>query len=181
MKDFLIDERNEKKNRKIISIDIVDKKTFQPGLRTRKEKPRLVERGKSWLRKNLDDEELGQNKVLYSSSEVKLPIVKLLLQAPRHSLHQGDRSPTTRRLLALEPHWLGFYFVTSFLSLYLACHFLACLVGHPRFCSAKSWVVGLAMGRMESRDADVTVDFSGWSLWKMLTIFQRCITVKKGS
>ena len=32
---------------------------------------------------------------------VELPVEKLLLQAPRHSLHQGDRSLATRWLLAL--------------------------------------------------------------------------------
>ena len=32
-----------------------------------KEKPRLMERRKVYLRKNLDDEGLGQNKVLFSS------------------------------------------------------------------------------------------------------------------
>ena len=56
------------------------------------------------MMRDLDDEELGQNKVLYSSSGVKLPVVKLLLQAPRRFLCQGDRSPATRRLLVLEPH-----------------------------------------------------------------------------
>ena len=34
-------------NRKI--IDIIDKKTFQPGARTRKEKPRFVMRKGTWL------------------------------------------------------------------------------------------------------------------------------------
>ena len=36
--------------------------------------------------KDLDDEKFGQNKVLCSSSRVELPIIKLPLQAPRHSL-----------------------------------------------------------------------------------------------
>ena len=47
-------------NRKI--IDIVDEKTFQPGLRTGKEKPRFVVRGGT-----LVEEGLGWNKVLFSS------------------------------------------------------------------------------------------------------------------
>ena len=34
-------------NRKI--IDIIDEKTFQPGSRTKKEKPRFVIRGGTWL------------------------------------------------------------------------------------------------------------------------------------
>ena len=53
-------------------------------------------------RRDLDDKGLGQNKVLCSSSGVELPMVKLPLQAPRRSLRQGDRSPTSRRLLALR-------------------------------------------------------------------------------
>ena len=51
--------------------------------------------------RNLDDKGLGQNKVLCSSSEVELPMVKLLLQAPQCSLHQRDRPPATHWLLAL--------------------------------------------------------------------------------
>ena len=54
--------------------------------------------------RDLDDKGLGQNKVLYSSSRVELPMVKLPLQALRRSLRQGDRSPASCRLLALEPH-----------------------------------------------------------------------------
>ena len=37
--------------------------------------------------KDLDDEGVDQNKVLCSSSGVKLPMVKLPLQASRHSLY----------------------------------------------------------------------------------------------
>ena len=54
--------------------------------------------------RDLDNKGLSQNKVLYSSSEVELPMVKLLLQALRRSLHQGDRSSASCRLLAPEPH-----------------------------------------------------------------------------
>ena len=54
--------------------------------------------------RDLDDKGLGQNKVLCSSSEVELPW-STTMQAPRQcSLRQGDKSPATRRLLALEPH-----------------------------------------------------------------------------
>ena len=34
-------------------INIIDEKTFQPGLRTRKEKPRMMEGGEVYLRKDL--------------------------------------------------------------------------------------------------------------------------------
>ena len=54
--------------------------------------------------RDLDDERLGQNKELCSSSGVKLLMAKLLLQAPRRSLRQGDRPPASYRLLALEPY-----------------------------------------------------------------------------
>ena len=43
-------------NQKI--IDIVNEKTFQPGLKIEKEKPRLVERKKTYLKKNLVNEDL---------------------------------------------------------------------------------------------------------------------------
>ena len=50
-------KETREENRKI--IDIVDEKTFQPALRTGKEKPRLMER------KDLFEEGLGWNKVLF--------------------------------------------------------------------------------------------------------------------
>ena len=74
------------------------------------------------------------------------------MQAPQRSLCQEDRSPATRRLLALEPHWLGFLLVASSLSPHLA-RFLARPVGRPRFRFVGSWIVGLAMGGAESRGA----------------------------
>ena len=46
-----------------------------------------------YLRRDLDDEKLGQNKMLCSSSRVELPVVKLALQASQHFLRQEDRSP----------------------------------------------------------------------------------------
>ena len=54
--------------------------------------------------RDLDDEGIGQNRVLYSFSRVELPW-STTMQAPRQrSSRQGDRSPATRQLLALEPH-----------------------------------------------------------------------------
>ena len=53
-----------KENWKI--IDIVDEKTFQPELKTGKEKPRLVEREGIYLGGDLVKERLSQNKVLCS-------------------------------------------------------------------------------------------------------------------
>ena len=77
------------------------------------------------------------------------------MQAPRRSLRQGDRSPATCRLLALENRTDS----DSSLLPYLA-RSLARPVNRPRFRFAKSWIVGLAMGRAESRGADVAVGFS---------------------
>ena len=51
--------------------------------------------------RDLDDKGLGQNKVLCSSSKVELPW-STTMQAPRRSPRQEDRSPATRRLLALR-------------------------------------------------------------------------------
>ena len=51
MKNLPTNEENREKNWKI--IDIVNEKTFQPELKTGKEKLRLVERGKTYLRRNL--------------------------------------------------------------------------------------------------------------------------------
>ena len=54
--------------------------------------------------RNLDNKGLDQNKMLCSSLGVELPMVKLPLQVFRRSLHQGDRSLASCRLLTLEPH-----------------------------------------------------------------------------
>ena len=79
------------------------------------------------------------------------------MQAPRQrSLRQEDRSPATRRILALEPHWLGLFlvassllplpyrlfFIASSLSPHLA-RFIARPVGRPCFRLRGS--VGLAV------------------------------------
>ena len=54
--------------------------------------------------RDLDDERLGHNKVLCSFSGVELPW-STIMQTPRQrSPRQRDKSPATRRLLALEPH-----------------------------------------------------------------------------
>ena len=44
MKNLPTNEGDGEENQKIISVDIINKKTFQPGLKTGKEKPRLVKR-----------------------------------------------------------------------------------------------------------------------------------------
>ena len=45
MKNLPTNEGDMEETQKIISVDIVNEKTFQPGPRIRKDKPRLVEKG----------------------------------------------------------------------------------------------------------------------------------------
>ena len=73
IKNFPTNEGNVEENQMI--IDIIDEKIFQPGLKTGKKKPRLVERGETFLRKDLINEGLGQNKVLCGFLEVEPPMV----------------------------------------------------------------------------------------------------------
>ena len=49
MKNLPTNEGDGEENQKIINVDIVDEKTFQPGLKTRKEKSRVVEREGTWF------------------------------------------------------------------------------------------------------------------------------------
>ena len=148
-----------------------------------------------------DDEGHGQNKVLCSSSKVKLSIVKLLLQAPQRSLCQEDRSPASCRLLARKPHRLRFllaasslsplpcclFFVASSLSSLFYClfliisslsphlaRFLARLVGRLCFCLAGNLTVDLAIGGVVSMAGEVAVGLSRWSLWNKLMSFLKC-------
>ena len=60
-----------RKTKRLKSVDVVNEKTFQPGLRAKKEKPRFD--GEIWMIRDLDNKGHGQNKVLCSSSEVELP------------------------------------------------------------------------------------------------------------
>ena len=49
MKNLPTNKGDGEENRKIISVDIVNEKTFQPRLKTGKEKPGLVERRGMWF------------------------------------------------------------------------------------------------------------------------------------
>ena len=78
---------------------------------------------RTWMIRDLDDKGLGKNKVLCSSLGIELPW-STTMQAPwQRSLRQGDRSLAICRLLAIEPHWLGFLLVASSLSPLLCCLF----------------------------------------------------------
>ena len=97
-------------------------------------------------------------------------------QISGYSPASGSRTSLTRILPC------RLFLVASFLSPHcVLVRFVARPIGRPRFCFMGSWVVGLAMGVAESRDADVAVGFSEWSLWKVRTIFRRCMTAKEGS
>ena len=81
--------------------------------------------------KDLDDKKVGQNKVLSSSLEVKMPL-STIIHAPRRGERWGDRSLATRRLLAFRTTLTRiplcrFFLVTTFGAL------LACLVGRSCF------------------------------------------------
>ena len=54
--------------------------------------------------RDLDDEGLGQNKLLCSSSKVELPWSTTMQALRQRSPRQGDRSPATGRFLAPELH-----------------------------------------------------------------------------
>ena len=49
IKNLPTNEGDGEENQKIISVDIVDEKTIQPGLKIGKEKPRLEERRGMWF------------------------------------------------------------------------------------------------------------------------------------
>ena len=151
MKNLLNYERNGDENRKI--IDIIDEKTFQPGLRTKKEKPRLVERGGTCLRKDLVRIRCC---AVFPESNCQQSTT---MQALWHYPYQRNRSPATCQLLALKNRTDLDFSLSPHITRFLA-RFVNCF----RFCFAESWIVGLAMGGAESKDADVIVGFFGWSL-----------------
>ena len=62
-------------------------------------------------------------------------------------------------------------------------HLMHCVAfaRRPRFCFTESLTIGFTMGRAKFRVIDIVVGFSRWSLWKVLTIFWRYMTVEKRS
>ena len=108
-----------------------------------------------WLMRDLDNKVLGQNKVLCSCLEFKLPIV---------NYHAGFPAlPASERQISGYPPASGartaLTWIASSLSPHLT-HFLARLVGHPHFRFVESWIIGLAIGGAEFRGADIAVNFS---------------------
>lgn len=57
-------------------------------------------------------------------------------------------------------------------------HFVIFFAGRLCFHFIEALTVGFAIYRIKSKNADVTVGFFGYSLWKVLTIFQRCMIAK---
>ena len=105
--------------------------------------------------KDLDDEGLGQNKVLRSFFRSRTANGQTAttgsptLHAPGRQISSllpvsGSRTALTR----IPPCY--FFFIASSLLPHLA-HFLAHPVSRPCFRFAGSWIDGLAMGRAESR------------------------------
>ena len=165
-----LDVEMKKENQKI--IDIINRKIFQSDLRTTKKKPKVC--GK---RRDLVEEGVGRNKVLFSSqrdqnanSQTATPGFSML-SALRRQISgllpaSGSIKNQTNSDSSLLPH--------------LAC-FVVCLIGRFCFCLACSWIVNLVIDKVESKDADIANSFSRWSLRKLLTIFQRCMTAEKDS
>ena len=148
-----------------------DEKTFQPGLRRRKGKPRLVERGGVCSRRNLDDEGLGQNKVFCNSLRVKLQMVNyhasfLTLSMPGrqisgYPLGSSSRTAPTR----ISPcHLFPFASLGTFLSASCWLPLLSlckedCWLGHRwsgingrRRCC---WLVGILMVELAEQLSEV--------------------------
>ena len=76
-------------------------------------------------KRDLFEEGLGQNKVLYSSSTKSNCLCSTIIQAPRRSLHQGNRSPATCRLLTLENRTNSDFSLLPYLA-YLLARFIGC-------------------------------------------------------
>ena len=132
----------------------------------------------TWLKKNLVKERLGRNKVLFSFQQSQttngqiatagFPIISMPgRQIFSFLLTSGSIENQTDSNFFLFPH----------LARFVACSF----VSHPCFCLKGSvgLTIGLTIGEAESKGADIAISFSRCSLWKMLTIFRRCMTIKE--
>lgn len=71
--------------------------------------------------------------------------------------------------------WLILYIL-----LYLV-HFVAFFAKYSHFRFTKNLIVGFSISKAEFKSIDVVIDFSGWFLWKILTIFQRYMTINNVS
>lgn len=80
------------------------------------------------------------------------------MQAFRRSLHQGNRSPAN---LPASGYFVKFI-LTGILSLFsYLTRFVTPLARRSCFRFAENLTIGFAMGRAESRSANVAVSFSG--------------------
>ena len=132
---------------------IIDEKTFQPRLREGKKKPKVYGERKDLVR----------NKVLFqflmgSNCQCRLS----------NSLYQENRSSATYQLLVLLKTKLT---RILFLLPQFSMRFVVLFAGHLCFRFAGSLTVNLAINGTVSKCGDVVVNFSGWFLWKVLTIF----------
>ena len=107
--------------------------------------------GETWMIRDLDDKGLGQNKVLYSSSRVKLPW-STTMQAPRRSPRREDRSPATRRLLTLRTALTRNPLCRLFLVASSLSPRLARLAHLSALCSAFCWLSSFLLERLSGLD-----------------------------
>ena len=125
-------------------------------------------------KRDLVEERLGQNKILFDFQQSQTANSQIA------TIDFPILSTPERQISGFLPAFGSIQNQTdldSSLSPHLVC-FVACLFGRPYFRFAGSWIVGLAMGRKESRGANVTMGFSEQSLWKVLTIIRKSMTVK---
>ena len=143
-----------------------------------------MERGEVCLRRDLDDERLGQNKVLFSSQQHQIAngqTTKCRFSDAPCGREIGLR-PSAGFWLHWKPNWLGFLFVTSSLSLHLA-RFLARLVDCLCFYLRDSvgLIISPAIGGVVLMVGEVAIGFLEWSLWNELMSFLRCYIAETGS
>ena len=109
------------------------------------------------MRRDLFKKGLNQSKMLFSfqrdqtANSQTITIGSPTLPTPDRQISDllpafGSFENQTNSDFSLSPH---------------LAHFLARLVGCPRFRFVDSWIFGLAIGGEESKGADVTISFSG--------------------
>ena len=158
-KTLELDKEMWEENQK--TIYIINEKTFQPGLRTEKEKPRFIVRGGTWLEQNTIQFSAGSNCKWFH-----LPKCRLLdiLALGRQIFRLWPASDSIKNQIDSD----------SYLLPHLA-RFVARLFGCLCFCLRGSMglTIGLAIGGAVSIVGEVAVGLSNRSLWNKLMSFLR--------
>ena len=142
-------------------------KNLSTWTKDRERKPRLVERGGVCSRRDLDNERLGQSKVLYSSSGVELLIVNYHAGSPTFfalgKQISGYPPASDSRTALTQTLPCHFFFIASLGASFSASRFLVRPVSCPcfRFRGSVGLAVGLAIGGMLLIAGKVTVGLSG--------------------